>query len=424
MSEDSPDLPHVVIVGGGFGGLNAAKALASAPVRVTLVDRTNHHLFQPLLYQVAMAGLSPAEIAAPIRSIVGGQPNTTVLLAEVRRVDLVGKRVVLDDRELPYNYLILAAGAENSFFGHSDWEKHAPGLKRIEDALEIRRRVLDAFETAEREADATQKNKLLTFVVIGGGPTGVELAGALAELSRHVLAEDFHAIKPKEARIVIVEAGERLLPAMPTDLSQRAREQLEELGVEVKVGSRVMRIDAGGVVLESESIAAETVLWAAGVKPTPLAASLGVPLDKQGRVVVGSDASIPGHPEVFVIGDMAHFEQDGEVLPGLCPVAMQGGRAVAGAVVASVKGEEREPFRYWDKGTMATIGRSRAVARAGRLHMSGFLAWLAWLSIHIIYLIGFKNRLVVLLTWAWSYFTYKRGARLITAQSWKPAGDR
>jgi NADH dehydrogenase len=418
---EATKVPHVVIVGAGFGGLNAAKELHRAPVRITVFDRTNHHLFQPLLYQVATAGLSPAEIAAPIRGILGEQENATVELAEVIGVDLDKRQVTLADATVSYDYLILAAGARTSYFGHPEWEDAAPGLKAIEDATEIRRRVLLAFETAERSHDEQERRELLTFVVIGAGPTGVELAGALAELARTVLASDFRSIKPREARILLVEGGPRVLPTMPPDLSQRAQEQLEELGVEVHLGTRVSTIDSRGVELEGDGrIEARTILWAAGVAPTPLTKTLGVPLDRQGRVVVEDDLSIPGHREAFAIGDMAHFDQDGAPLPGLSPVAIQQGQAVATTIVRDIVGEPRESFRYWDKGTMATIGRSRAVVESGRVHLWGFLAWLAWLFVHIVYLIGFRNRAVVLLTWAWSYFTYRRGARLITPRTWAP----
>jgi NADH:ubiquinone reductase (H+-translocating) len=410
----------VVIVGAGFGGLTAARALRGAPVHVTVVDRTNHHLFQPLLYQVAMAGLSPAEIAAPIRGVLSQDENTDVMLAEVVDFDLARKKVLLVDGELAYEWLIVAAGARTSYFGHAQWERVAPGLKTVEDATEIRRRVLTTYELAEREADAARRRELLTFVVVGAGPTGVELAGALAELARTVLARDFRAIKPHGARVVLVEGGERVLPAMPPDLSRRAREQLEELGVEVRLDARVSDVDEHGVTLGGERVLAATTVWAAGVAPSPLAEKLGAPRDRQGRVVVGRDLSLPAHPEVFVLGDMARVEQDGQPLPGLSPVAMQQGRYVARAIALDIGGEPREPFRYRDKGSMATIGRSRAVAESGRLHLSGLIAWLAWLFVHVFYLIGFRNRTVVLFTWAWSYLTYRRGARIITPRTWAP----
>lgn len=431
---------QVVIVGGGFAGLEAAKALDGAAVDVTLVDRANYHLFQPLLYQVAMAGLSPAEIASPIRGILAEQKNVRVMMGEVDRVDLAGQRVHVGDDVLAYDWLIVAVGAQTSYFGHDDWEKHAPGLKRIEDALEIRRRVLLAFERAEREPEARERRKLLTFVVIGGGPTGVELAGAIAELSRFVLGKDFRSIDPREAKVILVEAGSRILPSFSAPLAQSAVEQLQELGAEIRTGGRVVTIDERGVELEKgpdaedlpglgvgrerERIGSATVVWAAGVKAQGLAQALGVPTDRQGRVVVGQDCTLPGYPEVFAIGDMARFEEKGNVLPGVSPVAMQQARYVAKIIRWELESEgrpPRDPFSYFDKGSMATIGRSRAIAEARGIKMRGFIAWLAWLFIHIWYLIGFRNRLVVLLNWTWSYLSYKRGARLITSTGWHPA---
>jgi NADH dehydrogenase len=433
---------RVVIVGGGFGGLEASKALRGADVDVTLVDRANYHLFQPLLYQVAMAGLSPADIASPIRGILADEPNVRVVLGEVKRIDLEARRVYVGDTPLPYDWLVVAVGAQTSYFGHDAWEVHAPGLKRMEDALEIRRRVLLAFERAEREPDARDRRELLTFVVIGGGPTGVELAGAIAELSHFVLGRDFRAIDPREARVVLVEAGPRILPSFSTSLGQSAVEQLHELGAEVRTGLRVVDIDASGVELESaadaddvpglgtgrvrEHIRSATVVWAAGVKANGLAQELGVPTDRQGRVIVEKDCSVPGRPEVFAIGDMARFEENGNVLPGVSPVALQEARYVAKVIrweLESVGRPPREPFSYFDKGSMATIGRSRAIAEARGLKLHGFVAWLAWLFIHIWYLIGFRNRIAVLLNWAWSYASYKRGARLITSTGWKPEGQ-
>lgn len=430
---------RVVIVGGGFGGLEAAKALDGAPVDIVLVDRANYHLFQPLLYQVAMAGLSPAEIASPIRGILAEQDNARVLLGQVSRVDLEQRRVWVDGQEeLPYDWLVLAVGARTAYFGHDEWEPFAPGLKTVDDALEIRRRVLIAFERAERIDDARERRALLTFVVIGGGPTGVELAGAIAELSGYVLSRDFRAIDPREAKVILVEAGPRILPSFPEDLAQSAVEQLAELGVEVKTHAKVTAIDERGVLLETSSadevpglgagrekqrIVSSTVLWAAGVRGSPLAGTLGVPLDRQGRVIVGPDCSIPGHPEAFAIGDMARFEEDGKVLPGVSPVAMQQARYVAKVIAWESESEgrpPRRPFSYFDKGSMATIGRSRAIAWARGIKMSGFIAWLAWLFIHIWYLIGFKNRLSVLFNWTWSYLFYARGARLITPTGWHP----
>ncbi len=435
---------RVVIVGGGFGGLEAAKALDGAAVDITLIDRANYHLFQPLLYQVAMAGLSPAEIASPIRGILAEQKNVRVVLGNVTRVDLAARRVHVEHESLEYDWLVLAIGAQTSYFGHDDWEIHAPGLKHLEDALEIRRRVLLAFERAEREPDARERRKLLTFVVIGGGPTGVELAGAVAELARFVLGSDFRSIDPRDAKVTLIEAGPRILPSFAPTLAQSAVEQLEELGVEVRTGVRVVAIDDDGVELdkghdaddlpglgagnERERIPAATVVWAAGVKANGLAAALGatVETDRQGRVVVGKDCAIAGHPEVFAIGDMARFEKEGNVLPGVSPVAMQQGRYVAKIIRWELESEgrpRRDPFWYFDKGSMATIGRSRAIAEARGLKMHGFIAWLAWLFIHVWYLIGFKNRLMVLLNWTWSYISYKRGARLITSTGWVPHLD-
>ena len=425
---------QVVIVGGGFGGLEAAKALDGVDAAVTLIDRANYHLFQPLLYQVAMAGLSPADIASPIRGILADERNVRVVLGDVSRVDLESRRIYVGDEPVAYDWLVLAVGAQTSYFGHDAWEAHAPGLKHLEDALEIRRRVLLAFERAEREPDARARRKLLTFVVIGGGPTGVELAGAIAELGHYVLGRDFRAIDPREAKVVLIEAGPRILPSFSPSLGQSAVEQLLELGAEVRTGLRVVDIDASGVDLESatsadgdaskrERIESATVVWAAGVKANGLAQKLGVPTDKQGRVIVEDDCSLPGTPEVFAIGDMARFEEKGNVLPGVSPVAMQQARYVGKIIrweVESVGRPPREPFSYFDKGSMATIGRSRAIAEARGVKMRGFIAWLAWLFIHIWYLIGFRNRVAVLLTWAWSYLSYKRGARLITSTGWKP----
>ncbi len=431
--------PRVLILGGGFGGLEAAKALDGARCDVTVVDRSNYHLFQPLLYQVAMAGLSPAEIASPIRGILGGQENVKVVLGSIHAVDLGARTVDLGEQSLGYDHLILALGAQSTYFGHDEWERFAPSLKTLEDALEIRRRVLLAFERAEITRDAAERHRLLTFVVIGGGPTGVELAGAVAELARFALSRDFRSIDPRETRVVLVEAGERILPSFPVDLAQRGVEQLSEIGVEVRTRSRVVAIDDEGVEIEeaphadelpglgrgggSERIASSTVVWGAGVRGNDLGRSLGVPVDRAGRVEVGSDCSLPGHPEVFAIGDMAKFVENGQPLPGVSPVAMQQARHVAKIIRREIAGEttERRPFRYVDKGSMATIGRSRAIAWARGIKMHGFIAWLAWLVVHVWYLIGFKNRLFVLLNWAWSYVAYARGARLITATGWVPS---
>ncbi|MGD0523528.1 MAG: NAD(P)/FAD-dependent oxidoreductase [Polyangiaceae bacterium] len=415
MSRDKDARPHVVIVGGGFGGLTAAQALDRAPVRVTLVDRTNHHTFQPLLYQVAMAGLSPAEIAQPIRSIVRREHNATVLMADVARIEARTRRLELTDGSfIDWDFLIVACGARTSYFGHDDWERAAPGLKSIEDAIEIRQRVLLSFERAERETNAAKRGELLSFVVIGGGPTGVELAGALAELSKFVLERDFRHIDPTEAQVRLLEAGPRILPSFPDDLAESAVSQLQELGVKVQTGTKVTSIEPGLVRLGDTSIPCSVVLWAAGVSANPLTATLGVPLDASGRVKVEPDLTVPGHPRIFVIGDAARLDgKDGKPLPGVSPVAMQQARTAVKSIRRALVGRNTLPFRYFDKGSMATIGRRRAIAMVDRMHMSGFLAWMAWLFIHIWYLIGFRNRLVVLITWAWSYFTYRRGARLI-----------
>ncbi len=407
--------PHVVIVGGGFGGLYAARALANRPVRVTLLDRRNHHLFQPLLYQVATAALNPSDIAMPLRSILRRAPNVTVLLAEVVSVDLAGRRLVLDEGTMPYDALVLAAGAGHSYFGHDDWEPLAPSLKTLEDALEIRRRVLLAYEEAEREPDGAEQRALLTSVVIGGGPTGVELAGALAEISRETIARDFRLIDPTKARIVLLEGGPRVLAAFPDPLPARAAAALARIGVEVRTGATVTRVTPDAVWLGGEQIRARTVLWAAGVAAAPLTRTLGVPLDRAGRVPVERDLSIPGHPEAFAIGDLCAFTgADGRPLPGLAPVALQQGRAAARNVLHHLAGEPTEPFRYRDRGSMATIGRAAAVAVVGRLRLSGLPAWLAWLFVHIMFLIGFRNRFLVLFEWSWAYVSWQRGARLIT----------
>ena len=406
---------RVVIVGGGFGGLYAAQALRGKNVQVTLVDRRNHHLFQPLLYQVATAALSPGDIAHPIRAILRRQENARVLLAEAISVDLPAHNLALTDGTIPYDYLILATGARHAYFGHDEWEENAPGLKSLEDALEIRRRILLAFERAERELVETHRRALLTFVIVGAGPTGVELAGAIAEIARHVMVSDFRAINPRDARVILVEAGPRVLASFPEELSNAAENSLKRLGVEVLKNRRVTSIEPARVLLGPEVIEAETVLWAAGVTASPLARSLGVPLDRVGRVRVEADLTVPGHPEVMVIGDLAVFTyQDGNPLPGVCPVAIQQGRHAARNILRTIAGLPRESFHYWDKGNLATIGRAQAVADLGRLRISGILAWLAWLFVHVFFLIGFRNRFVVIFEWAWAYVTYQRAARLIT----------
>lgn len=414
------DRPHVVIIGAGFGGLTTAQALARVPVRVTVIDRTNHHLFQPLLYQVAMAGLSPADIAAPIRSVLRHQANVTVLLAEATGVDFIAQTVRLHDdvrdETMPYDYLVLATGGRTSYFGHDEWECVAPGLKDLDDAVEIRRRVLMAFEAAEKEPDLERRRELLTFAVVGGGPTGAELAGAIAELARFVLARDFRTIRPEAAEILLLEGGPRILPTFAPDLSESAVRQLTELGVTVRTGAQVTDIDETGVYLGDEHIPAATVLWGAGVQATALTRTLGVPLDRGGRILIAPDLTVPGARNVFAIGDMTYLEQDGKPLPGVSPVAMQMGRCVARNIRHDLAGKPRENFRYFDKGSMATIGRKAAIAELGKLHLSGFIAWLAWLLVHIFFLIGFHNRLIVIFNWAWSYYTYQRGARLITGR--------
>jgi NADH:ubiquinone reductase (H+-translocating) len=408
---------RVVIVGGGFGGLQAAKALADAPVHVTLVDRRNHHLFQPLLYQVATAALSPADIAQPIRSVLRGQPNVEVILAEVDTIDVAAKEVILDEDagRLPYDYLILAAGANHAYFGHDGWAPDAPGLKTLEDALDIRRRILTSFEEAERESDPARRKALMTFVVVGGGPTGVEMAGAIAEIARFSLARDFRHIDTRDAKVILIEAGTQLLTAFPDRLSRHALRDLERLGVEVRFGKPVTAITPGAVTVGDETIPANTIVWAAGVQASPLGRSLGVELDRAGRVLINPDLSVPGHPEIFVIGDMASLKDArGRPLPGVAQVAMQQGAWAAANILRAIEGKPARPFRYRDLGNMATIGRNSAVADIRGLRLTGFVAWLAWAVVHILNLIGFRNRVLVALQWLWDYLTFQRGARLIT----------
>jgi NADH:quinone reductase (non-electrogenic) len=408
---------HVVIIGGGFGGLYAAKALRRVPVRVTLLDRRNHHVFQPLLYQVATAALSPGDIASPIRWILRRQANVEVLLAEAVRIDLDRRAVVLTDGEVGYDYLILATGATHAYFGHDDWQPYAPGLKTLEDALGIRRRVLMAFERAERESDPEVRRRLLTFVVIGGGPTGVELAGALAEISRQSLARNFRHFDPSSARIMLIEAGPSLLAAFPATLGDAARRDLERLGVDVRLRSAVTGVAPGRVDADSEAIHAATILWAAGVAASPLGRSLNVPLDRAGRVAIEPDLTLPGHPEVFVIGDLAALAgADGRLLPGVAQVAIQMGRHAVRNIERALERQPYRPFVYRDLGTLATIGRASAVADFGWMRLTGWVAWLAWLFVHIMNLIGFRNRLIVLVQWAWAYFSYQRSIRLITGE--------
>lgn len=407
---------HVVILGGGFGGLAAARELADANVRVTLIDRRNHHLFQPLLYQVATAGLSAPSIAAPLRQILQKDKHVTVLMDEALDVDLDRRIVHLAQGDLPYDALIVATGATHAYFGHDEWERYAPGLKTLEDAFTIRRRVLLAFERAEREDDPAQRQAWLNFVVVGGGATGVELAGTLAEIARHTLPREFRRADPRKANILLVEAGPKLLPAFAPDLTEKARHQLEKLGVQVRLNTAVTDIDEHGVMLADTPYPARTVLWAAGVAASPLGRRLGAPVDRAGRVQVSPDLSLPGHPEVFVIGDLASVQQaDGKPVPGVAPAAKQMGHHAALALKAHWRGAtDSKPFRYRDDGSLATIGRMAAVAQFGRVKLSGLLAWWVWLIAHIAFLIGFRNRLVVMLDWAWAYWTYQRHARIVT----------
>jgi NADH dehydrogenase len=413
---------HVVIVGGGFGGLNAATTLRRAPVKITLIDRRNFHLFQPLLYQVATGGLSPANIAAPLRAIVARQKNCDVLLGTVKGFDIDKRLVHLDGDQIAYDTLIVAAGARHSYFGHPEWEAFAPGLKTIEDATEIRRRMLLAFESAERAVEVEQRHKLLTFVVVGGGPTGVELAGTMAEIARHTLKHEFRHIDPSDAQMLLVEAGDRVLPAYPPDLSAKAQHSLERLGVVVRTNTMVINVAADHVMLKfagaEERLATSTIVWAAGVEASPLAKALaeasGAKLDRAGRISVEPDLSLPGHPEIFVLGDMVNFAQDGKPLPGVAPVAIQQGRFVAQLIAARLRSRPLPTFRYHNLGNLAAIGRSAAVADFGKLRFSGFIAWTMWLVIHLMNLVSFRNRLLVLVQWAWNYFTFDRSARLIT----------
>ena len=404
-----------MIVGAGFGGLAAARALRSAPVEVTVVDRRNHHLFAPLLYQVATAGLSPGDIAYPIRAILRRQANARVLLGDARAVDPQAREVVLADGRVGFDFLILATGSRHAYFGHDEWEPNAPGLKNLEDALEIRRRILLAFEKAEREPDPERRRALLTFVLVGGGPTGAELAGAIAEIARHVLVSDFRAIDPRTSRILLAEAGPRILPSYPEELSRKAEAQLARLGVEVRTGASVTAIEPGSAVIGGERVASETILWTAGVQASPLARSLGAPLDRAGRVLVEPDLSIPGHPEIFVIGDLSSFShQTGKPLPGVAQPAIQGGRHAARNILRSLEGRPLLPFAYRDLGNLAVLGRSAAVADLPWLRFSGYPAWLFWCFVHIMKLVDFRSRVLVFFEWAWSYVSWQRGARLIT----------
>lgn len=414
-------MPRIVIVGAGFGGLTAAKALGHASARVTVIDRQNHHLFQPLLYWVATAGLSPADISSPIRSILHKQQHTEVMMAEVTGIDLEQQRVLMGAHSLPYDYLVLATGAYDNYFGHPEWEQYAPGLKSITDATAIRRKILLAFEAAEIESDPRKIQSLLTFVLVGAGPTGVEMSGAIAELAHKALASDFRHIDTKSARIILVEAAPRILGTFPPSLARKTKCKLERMGVEVRENSPVTQVDEHGVVIDGEYIEAHNIIWSAGVSASPAGKWLGAETDRAGRVKVESDLSLPGHPNVFVIGDTATVTQNGKPLPGVAPVAMQEGRYVASLIMQRIAGKEQHrPFHYVNKGNLATVGRSYALVDLGPLKMTGFFAWVMWLVVHIFYLIGFRNRVVALFQWAWTYLTYHRGARLITLERNQP----
>ena len=417
--------PRVVVIGAGFAGLNAAKALSRAPVDVTIIDRKNHHTFQPLLYQVALAVLSPAEIASPVRTVLRKAPNVEVLLGEVVGFDLEKRTVRIDGLELPYDYLVIAAGATHAYFGHPEWEAIAPGLKTLEDALEIRRRVLLAFEEAEREVVAGRECPPLTFVVVGAGPTGVELAGAISDIAGRHLQKEFRAINPRQSKVILLEGGPSVLATYPEDLSASAERQLSQMGVEVRTSAMVTNIQPGMVSVGKEKIPAAVILWGAGVSASPLGRMLGVPTDKAGRVMVEKDLSVPGHPEVFVAGDLASAKRhNGQPVPGVAPAAIQMGKFAARQIRRSVASKPREHFEYLDKGSLATIGRSHAVADFGKLHISGYFAWLAWLFIHLLFLVGFRNRFFVMIEWAWAYLTYNHSARLITERSEKETVEK
>src|SRR6266566_2013433 len=411
-------MPRVVIVGAGFGGLRAARALRDAPVHVTVIDRQNHHLFQPLLYWVATAGLSPADICSPIRGILRKQKNTEVVLEEVTGVDVQEQRVLMGDRSVPYDYLVLATGAHDNYFGHPEWEQNAPGLKSIVDAISLRRKILLAFEAAEIETDPEKVKELLTFVLVGAGPTGVEMAGAISELAHKALASDFRYIDTRMTRIILIEAAPRILAAFPESLARKTQKRLVTMGVEVRTGTPVTDLDEHGVVVDGERIKAATIIWGAGVSASPAGKWLGAEVDRAGRVIVSSDLSVPGHPNVFVIGDTAVAMQNGKALPGVAQVAIQGGRYVAAVITDRIEGKElNKPFHYRDKGNLATVGRSYAIVDIGKIRLTGFFAWLLWLAVHIYFLVGFRNRLVAIFQWAWEYWTYSRGARLITFEN-------
>jgi NADH dehydrogenase len=412
---------NVVVIGAGFAGINAVKKLCrNKNIEITLIDRRNHHLFQPLLYQVATAGLSPADIAVPIRAIFTNQPNVRVIMANIDRVDLHSQVVTEENNSYSYDFLVMACGAKHSYFGHSDWEPFSPGLKTLEQATEIRRRILLAYELAEKEKDQNKQKEFLTFVIVGGGPTGVELAGTIGEISRFTLSEDFRNIHPERTRILLIEAGERILPSFSEKLSKFAARDLEKIGVQIWTSRRVTRVAANLVELGSEIIKAHTIIWAAGVEPSSLGKTLNVPLDKIGRVMIEKDLSVKDHSNVFVLGDQASFPtMDGRGLPGLAPVAMQMGSCAGENILRTILGKPRKDFHYIDKGMMATIGRKSAIVQMKHIEFGGYLAWVTWLFIHIYYLIGFKNRLFVFMQWAWSYVTFKRGARLIVDKEWR-----
>lgn len=413
--ESGSEKPHVVIVGGGFGGLEAAKVFRCEPVRVTVIDRTNYHLFQPLLYQVATAALSPADIAAPIRGVLGQYDNIDVMLAEVVAIDVAAKKVRTTDQEVPYDYVIVATGSRHSYFGKHEWEKLAPGLKSLEDAVEIRRRLLMAFEYADKITDQAARRAAMTFAIIGGGPTGVEMAGSIAEIARYTLAKDFRHINPSDARVILIEGDQRVLSGFPEDLSASALKQLKSIGVEVITGVHANNLTEAGLEVKGEFIPCRVKIWAAGNTASFVGKTLGVPVDRAGRVIVNNDLTIPGHPEVQVIGDLARFEAEaGKPLPGVSPVAMQQGRHAAHNVLGMLDGRKPQRFWYWNKGSMATIGRNKAVADLNWVHFSGFPAWLTWALVHVIFLVGFRSRVAVLLQWAWAYFSFNKGARLIT----------
>jgi len=433
-----PDTPRVVIIGGGFGGLDAARTLKHAPVRVTLIDRHNYHLFQPLLYQVATASLSPGDIASPIRWVLRHQRNAEVFLADARAIDTAAREVKLDRGSIPYDYLIVAAGSSHAYFGHPEWAAYAPGLKTLDDAIEMRRRVLLAFEAAERESDPEEQRRLLTFVIVGGGATGVELAGALGEIARKTLRKDFRHIRPESSRILILEGGPVILAQFPAALQNSARESLERLGVEVRTNSLVTGVDDRGVLWRAasptggpasgaqpiiERIEAQTVLWAAGVAASPIAKSLGLPLDRAGRVPAEPTLRVPGHPEIFVVGDICALQQDGQPLPGVAQVAKQEGAQAARNILNALAGRPLEPFRYRDYGTMAVIGRGSAIGVVGGVQIAGFFGWLFWVFLHIFWLIGFRNRIAVFSEWAWAYVTLQRRVRLITGGYLRPRSD-